>query len=85
MESDRIVQTRGTSGEGPNMYIDTARISGNAEEILGHLIPRRRDPLFPYHRRGYVGCATDSARLPQALAYGRKLATHLGPRYGPVS
>jgi len=27
-------------------YIDTARIYGNAEEILGHLIPRRRDKLF---------------------------------------
>jgi len=27
-------------------YIDTARIYGNAEEILGHLIPKRRDKLF---------------------------------------
>lgn len=27
-------------------YIDTARIYGNAEEILGHIIPKRRDPLF---------------------------------------
>jgi aryl-alcohol dehydrogenase-like predicted oxidoreductase len=27
-------------------YIDTARIYGNAEEILGHLIPARRDRLF---------------------------------------
>ena len=27
-------------------YIDTARIYGNAEEILGHLIPKRRDRLF---------------------------------------
>jgi predicted aldo/keto reductase-like oxidoreductase len=27
-------------------YIDTARIYGNAEEILGHLIPKRRDNLF---------------------------------------
>lgn len=27
-------------------YIDTAKIYGNAEEILGHLIPKRRDKLF---------------------------------------
>jgi predicted aldo/keto reductase-like oxidoreductase len=27
-------------------YIDTARIYGNAEEILGHVIPKRRDKLF---------------------------------------
>ena len=27
-------------------YIDTARIYGNAEEALGHLIPGRRDELF---------------------------------------
>ena len=27
-------------------YVDTARIYGNAEEILGHLIPKRRDGLF---------------------------------------
>jgi predicted aldo/keto reductase-like oxidoreductase len=27
-------------------YIDTARIYGNAEEILGHIIPKQRDKLF---------------------------------------
>ncbi len=27
-------------------YIDTASIYGNAEEILGHLIPKQRDKLF---------------------------------------
>lgn len=27
-------------------YVDTARIYGNAEEILGHLLPKRRDRLF---------------------------------------
>ena len=27
-------------------YIDTARIYGNAEEALGHLVPKRRDKLF---------------------------------------
>jgi predicted aldo/keto reductase-like oxidoreductase len=27
-------------------YVDTARIYGNAEEILGHLLPKRRDKLF---------------------------------------
>jgi len=84
---------------------------------------------FPYHRRGHVGCATEPARLPQALAYaldlegvsvavvgpytveqairnvgfarkyaplspeqraalmayGKKLAPSLGPRYGPTT
>lgn len=27
-------------------YVDTARIYGNAEECLGHLVPARRDSLF---------------------------------------
>jgi len=27
-------------------YVDTARIYGNAEEILGHIIPKHRDKLF---------------------------------------
>jgi predicted aldo/keto reductase-like oxidoreductase len=27
-------------------YVDTARIYGNAEEILGHIIPKQRDKLF---------------------------------------
>ncbi|MHC4357165.1 MAG: aldo/keto reductase [Planctomycetota bacterium] len=27
-------------------YVDTARIYGNAEEILGHVIPKQRDKLF---------------------------------------
>ncbi|MBL7186521.1 MAG: aldo/keto reductase [Phycisphaerae bacterium] len=27
-------------------YVDTARIYGNAEEILGHIIPKHRDRLF---------------------------------------
>jgi predicted aldo/keto reductase-like oxidoreductase len=27
-------------------YVDTARIYGNAEEILGHLVPKKRDKLF---------------------------------------
>ena len=27
-------------------YVDTARIYGNAEEILGHLVPKRRDRIF---------------------------------------
>jgi predicted aldo/keto reductase-like oxidoreductase len=84
---------------------------------------------FPNHRHGYVGCATEPARLPQALAYaldldgvavavvgpytveqaaknvefalkyqplsrekhaslmeyGKKLASSLGPRYGPIT
>ncbi|UCE46629.1 MAG: aldo/keto reductase, partial [Phycisphaerales bacterium] len=27
-------------------YVDTARIYGNAEEILGHIIPKQRERLF---------------------------------------
>ena len=27
-------------------YVDTARIYGNAEEILGHIVPKQRDKLF---------------------------------------
>jgi len=36
----------GQAIDGGVTYIDTARIYGNAEEILGHLIPKRRDKLF---------------------------------------
>ena len=42
-EAERIfgeVMDRGVN------YIDTARIYGHAEEVLGNLVPRRRDKLF---------------------------------------
>ncbi len=45
-------------------YIDTARIYGNAEEILGHLIPKKRDKLFVVTK-----VSTDSAnRAERSLA-----------------
>ena len=37
-------------------YIDTARGYGNAEQALGHLVPKRRDKLFLVTK-----CWTDSA------------------------
>lgn len=37
-------------------YVDTARGYGNAEEALGHLLPKRRDNLFVVTK-----CWTDSA------------------------
>ena len=44
-------------------YIDTARIYGNAEEILGHIIPKRRDKLFVVSK-----VSTDNAvRAEQSL------------------
>ena len=44
-------------------YVDTARIYGNAEEILGHIIPKRRDKLFVVTK-----VSTDSAaRAEQSL------------------
>ncbi len=45
-------------------YVDTARIYGNAEEILGHLVPKRRDKLFVVTK-----VSTDSAaRAEQSLS-----------------
>jgi predicted aldo/keto reductase-like oxidoreductase len=38
-------------------YVDTARIYGNAEEALGHLVPKLRDKLFLVTK-----CSTDNAR-----------------------
>lgn len=50
-------------------YIDTARIYGNAEEILGHLIPKRRDKLFVVTK-----VSTDSAdRAESSLAESMRL------------
>lgn len=42
-------------------YVDTARIYGNAEEILGHLVPQRRDKLFLVTK-----CWTDNAKQAEA-------------------
>jgi len=53
-------------------YVDTARIYGNAEEILGHLIPKRRDKLFLATKLS-VHTAKDAERsLAESL---RKLKT----------
>jgi len=50
-------------------YVDTARIYGNAEEILGHLIPKRRDKLFVVTK-----VSTDSgARAEKSLAQSLRL------------
>jgi len=50
-------------------YVDTARIYGNAEEILGHLVPKRRDKLFLVTK-----VSTDSAkRAEQSLAESLRL------------
>jgi len=50
-------------------YIDTARIYGNAEEILGHLIPKRRDKLFVVSK-----VSTDnSERAERSLAESLRL------------
>ena len=44
-------------------YVDTARIYGNAEEILGHVIPKQRDKLFVVSK-----VSTDNgARAEQSL------------------
>jgi predicted aldo/keto reductase-like oxidoreductase len=44
-------------------YVDTARIYGEAEEMLGHIIPKRRDKLFVVTK-----VSTDSAvRAEQSL------------------
>jgi len=44
-------------------YVDTARIYGEAEEMLGHVIPKRRDKLFVVSK-----VSTDSAaRAEQSL------------------
>lgn len=44
-------------------YVDTARIYGEAEEMLGHVIPKRRDKLFVVTK-----VSTDSAaRAEQSL------------------
>ncbi|MBN2316070.1 MAG: aldo/keto reductase [Sedimentisphaerales bacterium] len=53
-------------------YVDTARIYGNAEEILGHIIPKQRDKLFVVSK-----VSTDNAdRAEQSLGESlRRLKT----------
>jgi predicted aldo/keto reductase-like oxidoreductase len=50
-------------------YIDTARIYGEAEEILGHLIPKRRDKLFVVTK-----VSTDNAKAAEQ-SLNKSLAT----------
>jgi len=53
-------------------YIDTARIYGNAEEILGHLIPKRRDKLFVVTKVSTDNAARAERSLSESL---RRLKT----------
>jgi len=53
-------------------YIDTARIYGNAEEILGHLVPKRRDKLFIVTKVSTDNAARAERSLSESL---RRLKT----------
>ena len=53
-------------------YIDTARIYGNAEEILGHIIPKRRDKLFVVTKVSTDNAARAKKSLNESL---RRLKT----------
>lgn len=48
-------------------YVDTARIYGNAEEILGHLVPKRRDRLFVATKVSTETAAGAERSLSQSL------------------
>ena len=48
-------------------YVDTARIYGNAEEILGHLVPKRRDKLFLVTKVSTDSAAGAERSLTQSL------------------
>lgn len=48
-------------------YIDTARIYGEAEEMLGHLIPKRRDKLFLVTKVSTHGAAEAERSLAESL------------------
>ena len=56
-------------------YIDTARIYGNAEEILGHIIPKRRDKLFVVTKVSTDNAARAEQSLSESL--GRLKIEHL--------
>jgi predicted aldo/keto reductase-like oxidoreductase len=49
-------------------YIDTARIYGNAEEILGHIIPKRRDKLFVVTKVSTDNAARAEQSLNESLS-----------------
>ena len=49
-------------------YIDTARIYGNAEEILGHIIPKRRDKLFVVTKVSTDNAARAERSLNESLS-----------------
>jgi len=66
-------------------YVDTARGYGNAEEALGHVIPKRRDDLFVVTK-----CWTDSAagaeKSPNTPIRHHSILPHTtGPYRGPIS
>jgi hypothetical protein len=56
-------------------YIDTARIYGNAEEILGHLIPKSRDKLFVVTK-----VSTDSADRAERTILTLSISTVLAAK-----
>ncbi|MGD8501379.1 MAG: aldo/keto reductase [Phycisphaerales bacterium] len=49
-------------------YVDTARIYGNAEEILGHIIPKRRDKLFVVTKVSTDNAARAERSLNESLS-----------------
>ncbi len=49
-------------------YIDTARIYGNAEEILGHIIPKRRDKIFVVTKVSTDNAARAERSLNESLS-----------------
>jgi len=48
-------------------YVDTARIYGNAEEALGHVVPKRRDRLFLATKVWTDSAAAAEKSLSQSL------------------
>jgi predicted aldo/keto reductase-like oxidoreductase len=48
-------------------YIDTARIYGEAEEMLGHIIPKQRDKLFVATKVSTDGAAQAERSLTESL------------------
>jgi len=59
-------------------YVDTANIYGNAEEILGHLIPTRRDNLFVATKVSTHSAARADRSLSESLRrFGNDLTDDL--------
>jgi predicted aldo/keto reductase-like oxidoreductase len=56
-------------------YIDTARIYGEAEEMLGHIIPKRRDKLFVVTKVSTDSAAKAEQSLNESL--GRLKIDHI--------